>query len=182
MVNAVRSEQDESSMDPEQLARQCAEVMWSTDHASQGLGMRIEHIGPGEATLTMTVRQDMVNGHGICHGGFITTLADSAFAFACNSRGTVTVASGIQIDFVEPGHLGDVLRAEAREVVLRGRSGVYDVTVRREGTVIAVFRGRSRSLNRALLQQTNPASANATPSGPVPTNPVQMNSAIKEQA
>jgi acyl-CoA thioesterase len=93
----------------------------------------------------------MVNGHDLCHGGLIATLADSAFAFACNTHGSVTVASGFEVDLLEPARLGDVLVADAREVALRGRSGLYDVTVRRGDTVIAEFRGRSRSLGRPVL-------------------------------
>lgn len=140
-------------LDPDQLAQACAERMWSEDHASQVLGMRLDAVGPGTARITMTVCLEMINGHGVSHGGFISTLADSAFAFACNSRGTVTVASGFDITFLEPAELGDVLVAEAREVAVRGRSGVYDVTVRCGDTTIAEFRGRSRSLGRPVLQE-----------------------------
>lgn len=132
-------------------AREYADIMWATDAASKALGMEIDHVAPGEARMTMSVREDMVNGWDICHGGLIATLADSTFALACNSHGTVTVASGFQVEFLEPARLGDLLVAEAREVVLRGRSGVYDVTVRRDETVIAEFRGRSRSLNREIV-------------------------------
>lgn len=135
------------------LAEACAERMWSTDHASRALGMRLEHVAPGSATLSMAVRADMTNGHGTCHGGFLATLADSAFAFACNSRGAVTVAAGLAIDFLEPARVGDLLLAEAREVSVRGRSGIYDVTVRRGDTVVAELRGRSRSLERAVLEE-----------------------------
>ncbi|MFE6733913.1 hydroxyphenylacetyl-CoA thioesterase PaaI [Microbacterium sp. NPDC057650] len=141
-------------MDPQQLAEACAERMWSTDAASQALGMSIEGVGPGAATLAMTVRTDMVNGHGICHGGLISALADSTFAFACNSRGTVTVAAGFEVDFIAPVALGERLVAEGRETVLRGRSGIYDVVVRRDETVVAVFRGRSRSLGRPVLEDS----------------------------
>ncbi|MDP5227325.1 MULTISPECIES: hydroxyphenylacetyl-CoA thioesterase PaaI [Arthrobacter] len=145
---------DSQQLDPRTLAKACADTMWSTDEASQGLGMALESVEPGQAVLTMTVRSDMVNGHGICHGGFISTLADSTFAFSCNTHNVVTVASGFEISFLESARLGDVLRAEGREVVLRGRSGIYDVTVRRGDTVIAVFRGRSRSLGRPILEET----------------------------
>jgi len=117
--------------------------------------MELLDVGPGRATLTMTVRQDMVNGHGSCHGGFLATLADSAFAFACNTYDQVTVASGFDITFVAPARLGDVLIADAVERARFGRSGLYDVTVscRRDAdtVVIAEFRGRSRSLHRAHL-------------------------------
>jgi acyl-CoA thioesterase len=129
------------------VARRSAEAMWSADAASRALGMEIEQVAPGTARVRMEVRPDMVNGHDLCHGGLIATLADSAFAVACNSHGPVTVAAGFQVDFLEAGRLGDVLVADAREVVRRGRSGVYDVTVRRGDTVIAEFRGRSRTLS-----------------------------------
>ena len=121
-------------------------VMWEADAASAMLGMEIDELAPGEARVSMLVRPDMVNGHDLCHGGLVASLADSAFALACNSHGTVTVAAGFEIDFLEPARLGQVLQAHAREVALRGRSGLYDVTVRAGDTVIAEFRGRSRSL------------------------------------
>ena len=127
-----------------------ARVMWEADAASAMLGMEIEQLGPGEARVSMVVRPDMVNGHDLCHGGLVASLADSAFALACNSHGTVTVAAGFEIDFLEPARLGQVLQAHAREVALRGRSGLYDVTVRAGETVIAEFRGRSRSLGRQI--------------------------------
>ncbi len=132
-------------------ARQNAEVMWATDTASKALGMQLDDVGPGSARLSMRVREDMVNGWEICHGGLIATLADSTFAVACNSHGVVTVASGFQVDFLEPARLGDLLVAEAREIALRGRSGVYDVTERRDDTVIAEFRGRSRSPGKEIV-------------------------------
>ena len=129
-------------------------VMWATDRASAMLGMQVVATGPGTARVSMLVHSGMVNGHDLCHGGLIASLADSAFALACNSHGTVTVASGFTIDFVAPARLGQTLYADAREVSLRGRSGVYDVTVRADdpeaGEVVAVFRGRSRSLGRAI--------------------------------
>lgn len=143
-----------SEMDPQRLAEACAAQMWSTDAASRALGMSIEDVGPGTATLSMTVRDDMVNGHGICHGGLISALADSTFAFACNSRGTVTVASGFEVDFIAPVTLGERLVAEGCETVLRGRTGIYDVVVRRDDNVVAVFRGRSRSLGRPVLEDS----------------------------
>ena len=120
--------------------------MWAADAASAALGMRLVELAPGEARVSMVVRPDMVNGHDLCHGGLIASLADSAFALACNSRGPVTVAAGFEVAFLEPARLGQVLDAHAREVALRGRSGLYDVTVRVGGTVVAEFRGRSRSL------------------------------------
>ena len=140
--------------DPEELAARCARVMWASDAASAALGMELLEAGPGRAVVAMTVRADMINGWAVCHGGLVATLADSAFAVACNSRGQVTVAAGFDVDLVEPAHLGDRLVATAREVLVRGRSGVYDVTVSRAGTgspvTVAVFRGRSRSTRRPI--------------------------------
>ena len=109
--------------------------------------MQVTAISPTSATVTMTVRADMLNGHATCHGGFITALADSAFAFACNAGNEMTVASGLSIDFLAPGREGDVLTAEGVEVSRAGRTGVYDVTVRNQrGELIAVFRGRSYTM------------------------------------
>ena len=121
--------------------------MWAADAASSALGMRLVELGPGEARVSMVVRADMVNGHDLCHGGLIASLADSAFALACNSRGRLTVAAGADITFVAAARLGDVLVAEATQRTAYGRSGLTDVTVTREsdGAVIAEFRGRSRS-------------------------------------
>jgi len=118
--------------------------MMAEDAASRGLGMRVEAMGPGYARLSMRERPEMLNGFKICHGGFITLLADSAFAFACNSSNELTLAAGIVVDFVAPAMEGELLVAEAREVVLIGRTGVYDVTVTNEkGQIVAVLRGRS---------------------------------------
>lgn len=139
-----------------------AMIMWAADEASSGLGMKLEDVGVGWAKISMQVRPDMVNGWRICHGGLIAGLADSAFAVACNSRGTVTVASGFDIDFLEPARLGDLLVAAATERVLRGRSGIYDVTVRRGSTVIAEFRGRSRSVNRTIEDRSTEQEARPT--------------------
>jgi acyl-CoA thioesterase len=122
------------------------EAMWSDDAASRALGMTVEDVAPGSATVSMVVRDDMTNGHDLCHGGLIASLADSAFAVACNSRGVKTVAAGFEIDFLEPARSGDLLVATADERVLRGRSGIYDVTVRVGDRVIAEFRGRSRAI------------------------------------
>ena len=130
-------------------AEQAANALYATDRASQGLGMRLTAVGPGTARVTMTVRADMTNGHGICHGGFIFALADSAFAFACNSHGEPTVAAGVSIDFVAPARLGDELTATAHEQWLGGRAGLYDMVVTGAGgTVIAHARGRSHRLRR----------------------------------
>lgn len=135
------------AMTPQQVADHVGRAMLAEDSASTGLGMRIEAMGPGYARMSMRVRPDMLNGFRICHGGFITTLADSAFAFACNSYNDLTLAAGVVVDFLAPGQLDDVLVAEAREVSRAGRTGVYDVTVRNQaGTLVAVLRGRSHGL------------------------------------
>ena len=144
-----------SQMTPQEIAEASARAMWNDDSASQRLDMALDHIAPGEATLSMTVTDAMSNGHGNCHGGFIFTLADSAFAFACNSYNEQTVASGISVDFIAPAREGDVLTATAREVALSGRTGVYDITVTNQhGAVIAVMRGKSYRLKgRAVFPQ-----------------------------
>jgi acyl-CoA thioesterase len=141
-------------MNAQHIAEAARDAMWAGDHATQGLGMQVQAIGPGSATIAMTVRQDMVNGHALCHGGFIATLADSAFAFACNAYNEVTVASGFDINFLAAAHLGDVLTATATEVSKAGRTGVYDVQVgNQRGDVVAVFRGRSHSMKgKALVE------------------------------
>ena len=127
------------------LAQACASAMWADDRASQGLGMRLEAIAPGEAAVSMQVRDDMTNGHGICHGGFIFALADSAFAFACNSHGPRAVAQHCAVTFLKPGAGGQRLTAHAAERARSARSGIYDVTVKNgAGEVIAKFRGHSR--------------------------------------
>ena len=123
--------------------------MFAADRASRALGIEVIAQGEGTATLRMTVTPSMVNGHGTAHGGYLFLLADSAFACACNSHGPVTVASGADITFVAPAHEGDTLVATAREVTRFGRSGIYDVSVVRGDTVIAEFRGHSRSLRQA---------------------------------
>jgi len=123
------------------------EGMFRNDRASKMLGMQIVDVTPGSATLSMTIRDDMLNGHDICHGGLITTLADSAFAFACNSYNELTVASGFSVDLLAPGRLGDVLTARCAEVSKAGRSGVYDTEVTNQrGERVAVFRGRSYTI------------------------------------
>ena len=138
-------------MTEEQRAQQTADLvregMLRNDRASKMLGMQIDAVTPGSATLSMTIRDDMLNGHDICHGGLITTLADSAFAFACNSYNELTVASGFSIDLLAPGRLGDVLTARCTEVSKAGRTGVYDAEVTNQrGERIAMFRGRSYTM------------------------------------
>ena len=141
----------QATLSPEDLARACAEAMWKQDDASQGLGMEIVEIGPGQATLKMTVRPHMVNGQRIAHGRFIFTLADSAFAFACNTHNERVVAAQGNISFIRPGKLGDVLVATAHEIARSGRSGIYDVRVTANDVVIAEFRGHSRSIGGTWL-------------------------------
>jgi acyl-CoA thioesterase len=132
--------------DPLDTARQ----MWADDPASRAMGMELRDLGPGRAVVAMIVRPDMVNGYAVAHGGLVAALADSAFALACNSRGVRTVAAGFDVSFLEAGHEGDELVATAQERALRGRSGIYDVTVRRGQTVVAEFRGRSRALRQDI--------------------------------
>jgi acyl-CoA thioesterase len=133
--------------DPQAVAEASASAMYSQDRASQALGMRILEIRPGYARMSMQVREDMVNGHQICHGGLIFTLADSAFAFACNTYDVVTVASAGSIEFLLPARLGDELIAVAEERTRAKRSGVYDVAVHNQrGECVAMFRGRSHEI------------------------------------
>jgi len=141
-----------SPADAQALAERVAAAMWSRDDASKGLGMRIVGVAPGRAELSMTVRADMLNGHAICHGGFIFTLADSAFAFACNSYNLNTVASGCGIDFIAPAREGDVLTAVAHERSVSGRTGVYDIEVANQhGEKIALFRGKSYRIKGHII-------------------------------
>jgi acyl-CoA thioesterase len=140
-----------ATLSPDDLARACAEAMWKEDDASKGLGMEIVEIGSGWATLSMTVQPHMVNGQRIAHGGFIFTLADSAFAFACNTHNERVVAAQGNITFIRPGKLGDRLVATAREISRSGRSGIYDVRVTAGDVVIAEFRGHSRAIGGTWL-------------------------------
>lgn len=140
-------------MSPEALAKACAEAMWAEDAASRGLGMELLEVRPGEARIAMTVRPDMVNGHGIMHGGFIFTLADSAFAFACNTYGEKVVAQHCSITFLRPGKLGDRLTAHAVERSRGKRSGIYDIrVVNAAGEAIAEFRGHSRVIGGGIVE------------------------------
>ena len=135
-------------------AEKSAAAMWENDHASKGMGMSLDAIAPGKATMSMTVEKHHTNGHGICHGGFIFTLADSAFAFACNSYNKTTVAQNCTISFLAPGQLGDRLTAEAVEIHLSGRSGIYDINVtNQDGAKIAIFRGWSRTIKGQLFEE-----------------------------
>jgi acyl-CoA thioesterase len=137
---------------PDEIARRSAEVMWASDRASQALGMELLDVSPGRSTMRMTVREDMVNGHAIGHGGFTFTLADSAFAFACNSYNRSTVAATCEVRFLAPTMLDDVLVAEAVERSREGRDGVYDVTVRRGDVVVAQFVVRSKEIRGTLFE------------------------------
>jgi len=130
--------------DPQALAQQVSEHMYGNDQASQGLGLSLDSVAPGAANMSMTVRADMLNGHDICHGGLMTTLADTAFAYACNAYNEVTVATGFDVNIVASGKLGDRLTASATEAARTRRTGVYDVEVRDQtGRLLLFFRGRS---------------------------------------
>jgi len=138
---------------PAERARRSADAMWASDRASQALGMTITDVAPGIATLEMTVREDMLNGQAIGHGGLTFTLADSAFAFACNSYNRRTVAAGAEVRFLAPTREGDRLVARAVERSREGRDGVYDVTVRCGDTVVAEFVGRSKEIRGTLFEE-----------------------------
>jgi acyl-CoA thioesterase len=134
-------------MSAQRTAEAARDAMWANDRASKALGMTVVAIGPGTATLTMSVREDMLNGHDLCHGGLIATLADSAFAFACNAYNEVTVASGFDIHLMSGARLHDVLTASATELAKGGRTGVYDIVVTNQrDEQIAAFRGRSYTM------------------------------------
>jgi acyl-CoA thioesterase len=137
------------------LATRVGEAMFASDAASRDfLQMELLACEPGRARLRMTVREPMLNGHKICHGGLIFTLADSTFAFACNSRNLVTVAAGASIEFLKPAHLGDVLTCEGVEQVLQGRHGVYDMKVTNQrGETVAMFRGKSASIQGHIVAE-----------------------------
>jgi acyl-CoA thioesterase len=136
---------------PEDIARRSADAMWVGDRASRGLAMSLDAVGPGTATVSMTLTESMVNGHAIGHGGYTFTLADSAFAFACNSYNRSTVAAGAEIRFRRPTHLGDRLVASATEREREGRDGVYDVLVTVGDEVVAVFVGRCKEIGGTLF-------------------------------
>lgn len=151
-----------SDTDLQAQADLAAAVMWPADRASRALGMQLLAVGPGTACVEMRVRPDMINGWGSVHGGIVASLGDSAFALACNSRGTVTVAAGLDVSFLEAAREGDLLTATATERTVRGRSGIYDVTVTREdGVVVAELRGRSRSSGRPIVDPARPGPGSA---------------------
>jgi acyl-CoA thioesterase len=143
-----------TAMTPQLVAEATRDAMSEDDRASRLLGIKVVDIGPGTATLTMIVREDMLNGHDLCHGGLIATLADSAFAFACNSYNEVTVAAGFDINLVASGRVGDVLTARASELSKAGRTGVYDIEVTNQKSErVAAFRGRSYTMKgKALVE------------------------------
>lgn len=142
-------------MNADQLARACADAMYANDRASAALGMKIIEVGEGRAVLAMSVREDMLNGHDVCHGGLIFSLADSAFAFACNSQNQSTVAAGARVEFLAPGKPGDILTATAEKVSQGGRTGIYDVVVRNQNNkTIALFRGNSHRIGGALVNES----------------------------
>jgi acyl-CoA thioesterase len=144
-------------MTAQAIAERAARAMFDQDLASQKLGMRVAEVRPGYARLVMAVREDMVNGHEICHGGLIFTLADSAFAFACNTYDAVTVAAAASIEFLLPVHLGDELTAIAEERSRAKRTGVYDVVVRNQkGESVALFRGRSHEIGGSVARERAP--------------------------
>ena len=139
-------------MDKQALAEASAAAMFERDPASRALDMALEEVAPGRAKVSMVVREDMINGHAICHGGYIFTLADSAFAFACNSHNANTLAAGARIEYLAPAQLGDRLVATAMEVSLRGKTGVYDVVVcDQAGRQLALFRGNSFRIKGSIL-------------------------------
>jgi acyl-CoA thioesterase len=139
------------------LAQRCAQAMYAEDRASSHLGIIVDDVAPGQATARMRVTETMINGHDICHGGYVVLLADTAFAFACNTYNHRTVAQGCDVTFVAPARLGELLVAKAQERVRQGRSGIYDVTVRNDGGhVVAEFRGRSRVVAGTLVDPDAP--------------------------
>lgn len=143
-----------SNLSPQALAEACAKAMWDEDNASRHLGMEIISVAPGKAAITMTITENMTNGVGTCHGGYMFTLADSAFAFACNTYNQRTVAQHCSVTFIAPALKGDRLTATAHEVLRKGRSGIYDIRItNQEGEQIAEFRGHSRTIKGTHLPE-----------------------------
>lgn len=141
---------------PDQVARHCAEILWREDRAAQGMGMALVGIGPGTAQLRMVVREDMVNCHGICHGGYIFAVADTAFAYACNSHNHRAVAAGVDINFLAPVQLGDTLTAHGHSRHQGGRTGFYDIEVtNQDGKLVAIFRGRAARIKGPIYEDGN---------------------------
>ncbi|HNQ56012.1 MAG: hydroxyphenylacetyl-CoA thioesterase PaaI [Burkholderiales bacterium] len=141
---------------PQQIAERCADTLWPGDRAAQGMGMQLVEIGPGTARLRMAVREDMVNCHGICHGGYIFAVADTAFAYACNSYNHRTVAAGVDINFLAPVQLGDILTARGQVRQQGGRTGYYDIEVsNQDGKLVALFRGRASRIKGPIFEDEN---------------------------
>ena len=145
---------EDAQPEAQRLAQEVGAAMYDKDNASRGLGIDLLEIRPGYARMEMRISAGMLNGHQTCHGGFIFTLADSAFAFACNSRNHATVASACGIDFLAPAYEGDLLHAEAQENILKGRTGVYDVVVTNQvGVKVALFRGKSHRIQGEVIRK-----------------------------
>lgn len=141
--------------DPQSLAEACASALWQADKASQALGMTVEKVGPGSCSVSMCITESMCNGHGTCHGGVIFTLADSAFAFACNSYNQNAVAQHCCVTYIAPATCGDTLTAKACELSAHGRNGIYDVAIEnQQGIRIAEFRGHSRTIKGSLISES----------------------------
>lgn len=156
--NGASSDSSTPALEPQRVAQLCAQAMLSRDEASRSLGMRLQEVRPGFARLLMSVRADMLNGHGMCHGGIMFSLADSAFAVACNTHNAVTVAAAASIDFVASARLRDELVAEAREIWRSKRSGIYEVIVSNQrGEPLALFRGRSHCIGGSILAELPPS-------------------------
>ncbi len=152
------------SAGPLAIAQEVARLMWADDRASQALGMQLLEVRPGYARISMTVRRDMTNGHGMCHGGFMFLLADSTFAFACNSHNQKAVAASAEIHFLAPAQEGDVLTAEGQEQHLAGRSGVYDTRVTdQSGKLVALFRGKSATIKGQFIETSTTAHSQTNP-------------------
>ena len=152
------------STGPLAIAQEVARLMWAEDRASQALGMQLLEVRPGYARISMTVRRDMTNGHGMCHGGFMFLLADSTFAFACNSHNQKAVAASAEIHFLAPAHEGDVLTAEGQEQHLAGRSGVYDTRVTdQNGKLVALFRGKSATIKGQFIETSATGHSQSNP-------------------
>lgn len=142
------------ALDPEARAREVGRLMAADDRAAQHLGIELLDIGPGRARMRMRVRRELTNGHGICHGGYIFLLADTTFAYACNSHNQRAVAAGCSIEFLAPAHEGDVLTADGVERHLAGRHGVYDMTVHdQHGKLVALFRGKSATIKGRFFEE-----------------------------
>ena len=153
-------------MNPQELAQACVDTLYRRDRASRDLGMEIVEVAPGRASVTMTVRENMLNGHELCHGGFIFALADTSFAFACNSHNRNTLAAGARIEYLAPARLGDRLTAVATEISLRGKTGIYDVEVSNQRDErLALFRGNSHRISGPVIEGVQPVANKSEESG-----------------